>query len=115
MSHAIHTEGLAGRSQPPRAQAVRSRESFAERRIESRLHQLADDIRDLGAAPYPALLLDRADIRKAIEELGAKHTTLLWVARVAKCTEGGVRERLWANIDRALISLEKVADSLARG
>jgi len=115
MNHAIHTEGLAGSARPPGTQAVRSGQSFAERRIESRLKQLGDDIQELSAAPYPALLLDRAEVRKAIEELDARHTTLLWVARVAKCTEGGVRERLWSNIERALASLERVADSLARG
>jgi len=34
---------------------------------------------------------------------------------VAKCTEGRIRERLWTDIDRALGSLEKIADSLAGG
>lgn len=113
MNHAAHTEGSAVSAQPPRVQAVRSRQSFAERRIESRLEQLGNDIQDLSVAPYP-LLLDRADIRNAIEELNTRHMTLVWVARVAKCTEGEVRERLWANIDRALASLERVADSLTR-
>ena len=65
-------------------------------------------------APYPSLLQDRDCIREALEELTAKHTTLLWTARVAKCTAGAVRERLWLDIEKALASMEKVADSLVR-
>ena len=115
MNHAVHSEESAGGIQAPRRQAGRNREALAEVGIESRLRRLGDEIRELSGAPYPALLQDRARIRDAIEELGAKHTTLLWVARVAKCTEGRIRERLWTDIDRALGSLEKIADSLAGG
>lgn len=114
MNHAIHVEQAAGVVHLPKPQPVPSYQFFAERRIEARLHRLGDDIQELVEAPYPGLLRDRGSIRDALEELTAKHTTLLWIARVAKYTEGGVRERLWLDIEKALASLEKVADSLVQ-
>jgi hypothetical protein len=114
MSQVIHAEQPAGLTQPPRSQPVYRRQLQAEQRIESRLRGLGDEIQYLTEAPYPGLLLDRESIREALDELTSKHTTLLWTARVAKCTEGAVRERLWLDIERALASLETVANSLVR-
>jgi hypothetical protein len=114
MNHVIHVEQPACATQPPKPQPVRSRPLQPEQTIESRIRRLGDEIRDLTEAPYPGLLQDRDSIREALEELTAKHTTLLWTARVAKCTGGAVRERLWFDIEKALASLEKVADSLVR-
>jgi hypothetical protein len=117
MSHAfqssIHPSSRAAefahrRNAPgaPRSQTA------GEQRIESRLHALGDEIQELVESPYPGLLADRGCVREAIDKLTSRHTTLLWTARVAKCTEGAVRERLWGDIDKALSSLERVADSL---
>jgi hypothetical protein len=112
MDQTIHIERPASVSHPPNPQPVRSRQLLAEGRIESRLHRLGGEIQELVDAPYPGLLQDRGCVREALEELTTKHTTLLWIARVAKCTEGSVRERLWMDIEKALAGLEKVAVSL---
>jgi hypothetical protein len=114
MNHVIHIERPASVAQTPKPQPAPNRQWQAEQRIESRLHRLGDGIQGLVEAPYPGLLQDRTCIREALEELTAKHTTLLWTARVAKCTEGAVRERLWLDIEKAVASLEKVADSLVQ-
>ncbi len=99
---------------PPASQSEQftGRQFAAEQRIESRLHHLGDEIQEMVGAPYPGLLQDRGCVREALDELTSKHTTLLWTARVAKCTDGSVRERLWWDIERALTSLESIADSL---
>lgn len=112
--HSFHHAANAGRSLPrsAHAQPVLPRELAREQRIESRLHHLGDEIQEIVDAPYPGLLQDRTGVREAIDEITSKHTTLLWTSRVAKCTEGAVRERLWWDIDRALASLERIADSL---
>lgn len=112
MNHVIHVAPEAGIAAPPKPQPLRSRQSLAEERIESRLGRLGEEIQQMVEAPYPGLLQDRGCIREALEELTTKHTTLLWTARVAKCTDGAVRERLWREIERALASLETVAGSL---
>jgi hypothetical protein len=99
----------------PRPQPVRSYQLAAEGKIEARLRELGNEIQDLAEAPYPGLLQDRDYVREALEELTSKHTTLLWTARVAKCTEGFVRERLWRDIEKALSGLERIAGSLVEG
>jgi hypothetical protein len=105
--HAFHHAANAARRN-----VLPQRELAIEQRIESRLHHLGNEIQEMVDAPYPGLLRDRGYVRESLEELTSKHTTLLWTARVAKCTGGSVRERLWWDIDRALASLEKIADSL---
>jgi hypothetical protein len=98
----------------PRQRVPREWQVAAEQRIEWRLRRLGDEIRSLTEAPYPGLLQDRSGVGEALDELMSRHTTLLWTARVAKCTEGAVREHLWRNIERAIASLERVAGSLAQ-
>jgi hypothetical protein len=115
MNHVIHVQHPAGIAAPPKPQPLRAPQLLAEQRIESRLDRLGEEIQQMVEAPYPGLLQDRDCIREALEELTTKHTILLWTARVAKCTGGAVRERLWREIERALASLEKVAASLVRG
>jgi hypothetical protein len=117
MSHAFHdvpnrAHQPANFPQAPRTQPAASYQLAAEGKIESRLRDLGNEIQELVEAPYPGLLQDRDYVREALEELTSKHTTLLWTARVAKCTEGFVRERLWWDIDKALTGLEKIAGSL---
>ncbi len=109
--HAFHPAASAVH-RLPRSRNLPQREIALEQKIESRLHHLGDEIQEMVDAPYPGLLREREYVREALDELTSKHTTLLWTARVAKCTEGSVRERLWWDIDRALASLEKIAGSL---
>jgi hypothetical protein len=112
--HAFHpaTNAASAPPRPSRSQPPPQRELALEQRIESRLHHLGGEIQEMVDAPYPGLLRDRECVREALDELTSKHTTLLWTTRVAKCTEGSVRVRLCWDIDRALASLEKIADSL---
>ena len=86
---------------------------WAEHDIEVRLRELGTTINDLMDAPYPGLLRERVRIREALEELTVKETTLRWIIRVARSTEGAVQWRLWSDIDKALNDLEKIAESLA--
>jgi hypothetical protein len=86
---------------------------WAEHDIEVRLRELGKMINDLTDAPYPGLLRERVRIREALEELTVKETTLRWIIRVARSTEGAVQRRLWSDIDRALTDLEKIAESMA--
>lgn len=83
-----------------------------EKMIERRMQRLGNLIKGLIDAPYPGLLSDREDIREALEELVVKETTLRWIVRIAKGTEGAVRERLWSDIIKAVADLEAVADSV---
>jgi hypothetical protein len=117
MSQAIHNSvdpahEAASIPRPIKRQPARDRQLATEGSVEVRLQQLGEEIQDLTDAPYPGLLQDRDYVREALEELNSKHTTLLWTARVAKCTNGFVRERLWWDIEKALASLERMADSL---
>jgi hypothetical protein len=86
----------------------------AEREIEFRLQMLGTLIQGLTNAPYPGLLRDRESIREALEELMVKETTLRWIVRITKSTEGAVREKLWSDIERAVTALEKIADSVTQ-
>ena len=120
MSHAFHdapSRAHEAANFPPalKPQPARSYQLAAEGKIEARLRDLGNEIQELVEAPYPGLLQDRGYVREALEELASKHTTLLWTARVAKCTEGFVRERLWRDIERALAGLERIAGSLVEG
>jgi hypothetical protein len=120
MSHAFHdvpnrAYDAANFPQAPRPLPLRGHQLAAEGKIEARLHDLGNEIQELVEAPYPGLLQDRDYVREALEELTSKHTTLLWTARVAKCTEGFVRERLWRDIEKALSGLERIAGSLVEG
>jgi hypothetical protein len=86
----------------------------AEKMIESRLRTLGNIINDLLDAPYTEMSDCRENIRAALEELAVKEATLRWIVRVAKRTQGAMRERMWSDIERAVADLEKLADSVQR-
>jgi hypothetical protein len=109
MKNAVHAEHSAKIIHFPGAEKI-----LAEDDIEARLRNLGDVINDLLDAPYPGLLRERGRIRKALEELTVKEATLRWIIRIARTTEGAVQQRLWADIDRALTDLERIADSITQ-
>jgi hypothetical protein len=111
MSNAVQFQHATNILPVPESIGLRDRR-LAERNIESRLGALGEAIRDLEEAPYPSLLRDRACVREALEELAVKEVTLQWIVRVARCTEGAVREKLWRDIGNALTDLEKLAESV---
>lgn len=108
MRNEVGTEHSAKALQLPVSEQIR-----VENKIEARLCGLGNAINDMVDAPYPGLLRERGHIREALEELIVKEATLRWIIRVARTTEGEVQQRLWSDIDKALTSLEKVAESIA--
>ena len=109
MKNAVHAEHSAKILQFPGTENL-----LVEDEIESRLRNLGEVINELLDAPYPGLLRERGRIRKALEELTVKEATLRWIVRIARTTEGAVQQRLWADIDRALTDLERIADSITQ-
>jgi hypothetical protein len=109
MKNAVHAEHSAKILRFPGTEKF-----LVEDDIESRLQNLGEVINDLLDAPYPGLLRERGRIRKALEELSVKEATLRWIVRIARTTEGEVQQRLWADIDRALTDLERIADSITQ-
>ena len=65
-----------------------------------------------GHKPFSLFLTENNPVREPIEELIVKEVTLRWIVRVAKRSEGPIRERLWADIDKALIELEMTAEEV---
>lgn len=80
--------------------------------IEERLRALTRFVESFGHGVCSALLSERASTREKVEELCAKESGLRWIVRVAKHSEGLVRERLWTDIERAVTDLEKLAESV---
>jgi hypothetical protein len=83
-----------------------------ENRVQSRLNELSTVVIGMVDAPYPSLLSGRDALRQKLEELIVKEAALIWIVRVAKRTEGTVRENLWLDIEKALRGLEKIAEEL---
>jgi hypothetical protein len=86
----------------------------SEQSIESRLRDLSAFIADLTDSGYGVLLAEDSATREAFDELRVKELVLRWIVRVAKHSNGAVREKLWADIEDAITGLEKTADSLLR-
>jgi hypothetical protein len=90
---------------------------FQDRRVreaivEARLQALTDFVESIDNADYSALLPERSATREAVEELSVKESALRWIVRVARHSEGFVRERLWRDIEKALADLETLAGSV---
>ncbi len=83
-----------------------------ENNVQSRLNDLSIAVIGLVDTPYPSLLRERDALRPKLEELIVQEAALSWIVRVAKRTEGAVRERLWLDIEKALGGLEKTAEEL---
>ena len=79
--------------------------------IKARLQELTDLIEGFENSALNCLLTEKTSVREAVEELIVKEAALRWIVRVATHCSGPVREKLWADIDRALIDLEKTVES----
>jgi hypothetical protein len=95
-------------TEPSHFQETKVREAI----IEARLRALTEFVESFGHAAYSALLSERASVREAVEELCVKESALRWIVRVAKHSEGSIRERLWTDIEKAVADLEKLAESI---
>lgn len=109
MARKQHPAGLQ-LSDSPHFRATRAREAM----IEARLHATTRFVESFGCAAYTALLSERESTREAVEELCVKESALRWILRVAKYSDGRVRERLWTDIEQAVTGLEKLAECIIR-
>jgi hypothetical protein len=96
-------------TESPHLQEMRLRKAI----IEVRLRALTNFVEGFGQVAYSVLLSERASVQEAIEELCVKESALRWIVRVAKHSEGSVRERLWTDIEKAVGDLEKLAESIS--
>jgi hypothetical protein len=103
-------------SKPRKSQVIEFPKLIArdklEQEIETRLQDLTALVADLTDSGYGLLLLQAPSTREAIEELRVKEAALRWILRVAKHSEGPVREKLWSEVDNAVGGLEKTAELL---
>ena len=84
----------------------------AEEEIEARLHDVHDCVNELSGSSYAVVLAEGTPLREAFDELCVKEAALEWIVRAAKHSTGGVREKLWTDIDNAVADLEVLAESL---
>ncbi len=101
---------MAGVIEFPRAAQVKELENS----IEARLEELTEVVDGFGDEAFNLFLTEKSAVREAIEELVVKVSALDWIVRVAKRSSGAVRQGLWADIERALVDLEKTANFVIR-
>ena len=85
-----------------------------ETNIETRLTNLGDRITRRAESPFHTLLGNQDASSEMSVELAVQQAALLWIARIAKYSEGDIRVRLWLDIERALSDLEKIETRIAR-
>jgi hypothetical protein len=73
--------------------------------------ELTNLVEGFANSPFNLLLVEKISAHEALEELIVKEAALGWIVRVASRSNGPIREKLWADIDRALTDLEKIAES----
>lgn len=86
----------------------------SEKEIEERLREVTEFAEGLHREAYAELLPEGSAARQGVEELCVKELALRWIVRVAKHSQGHVRERLWLDIERALEDLETLVEDLIR-
>jgi len=83
-----------------------------EQEIETRLRDLTALVADLTDSGYGVLLSQDRLTKEAFEELRIKEAALRWIVRVARHSDGSVREKLWSDVEDAVAGLEKTAELL---
>ncbi len=81
-----------------------------ENEVKERLQQVTELVAGFATSPSNLVLVEKKPVREALEELMVKEAALQWIVRVASHSEGPVREKLWDDIDKAVLSLEKIAN-----
>lgn len=81
-----------------------------EHGVKDRLQQVTNLVAGFATSPSNLVLVEKRPVREALEELMVKEAALQWIVRVASHSEGPVREKLWDDIDKAVLSLEKIAN-----
>jgi hypothetical protein len=85
-----------------------------ENQTKARLQELTDFVENFTSTTVNLLLVEKVSAREILEELVVKEAALRWIARVATFSNEPVRGRLWADIDKALTELERIAKLLRR-
>jgi hypothetical protein len=83
-----------------------------EQEIEARLRDLTALVADLTDSGYGVLLSEETSTREEFDELRVKEAALRWIIRVARHSDGAVREKLWSEVEDAVAGLEKTAELL---
>jgi len=86
----------------------------SEQSIEIRLRDLTAFVAHITDSGFGVLLAEDSATRDAFDELRVKVVALHWIIRVAKHSNGPVREKLWPDVEGAITGLEKTAGSLLR-
>ena len=81
-----------------------------ENQIKDRLKTITSLVERLNTATVNLLLAEKPFAREALQELVVKEAALQWIVRVATLSNGKVRVRLWADIDKALDDLQLTID-----
>jgi hypothetical protein len=97
----------------PKSRAPHDRDA-CEKHIESRLRHLRCLVDGLCDAASPRLLTQTIHVREALEELLVKEAAMRWIVRIAKHSNGSIREALWSDIEKSLADLEQTAESVIR-
>jgi hypothetical protein len=85
--------------------------SLAEDLIKARVWRLTNLVEDFANSTINVLDVENTLLRELLEELVVKEAALRWIVRTASHTEGPVREKLWADIDKVLTELENTAET----
>ena len=83
-----------------------------EKKTEARLRDLTNLVGSFRREPFNLFLAENNPVRDPVEELIVKEVTLRWIVRVAKHSQGPIRERLWVDIEKALTELEMTAEEV---
>jgi hypothetical protein len=81
-----------------------------EGHVEDRLQYVTDLVAGFASSPSNLVLVEKRPVREALEELMVKEAALQWIVRVASHSEGPIREKLWDDIDKSVMDLEKIAN-----
>jgi hypothetical protein len=89
-------------------------QSLFEAEIDARLARLSRAVEQFVESLPAALLSEHTSTRELLEELVVKQSALQWIVRVAKHSEPGIRQRMWADIDQSVAGLERSLELLPR-
>jgi hypothetical protein len=85
-----------------------------EDQIKARLQTITSFAEGLDTSTVELLLAEKPFARELLKELVVKEAALRWMVRVATLSSESVRNRLWADIDKALDDLDLIVDLVGR-
>lgn len=82
--------------------------------VKARLQTITSFVEGLNTSTVDLLLAEKPFARELLHELVVKEAALRWIVRVAILSNENVRDRLWADIDKALDDLDLIIDLVGR-